>query len=60
MTGGGRLSNTVVAAPAPRAEVGAQPTDTEEVRRIALGNDERLVEALQGSSARASLAAVSA
>lgn len=60
VTGVGRLSNTVVAAPAARAQEGAQPTDTEEVRRIALGNDERLVEALQGSSARASLAAVRA
>jgi 5-oxopent-3-ene-1,2,5-tricarboxylate decarboxylase/2-hydroxyhepta-2,4-diene-1,7-dioate isomerase len=42
VTGLGRLTNRVVAAPAPRAKVGHQPTDTDEVRRIALGNDERL------------------
>lgn len=42
VTGLGRLSNRVVAAPAPRAAVGHQPTDTEGVRRVALGNDERL------------------
>lgn len=42
VTGIGRLSNRVVEAPAPRAEVGHQPTDTPEVRRIALGNDDRL------------------
>jgi 5-oxopent-3-ene-1,2,5-tricarboxylate decarboxylase / 2-hydroxyhepta-2,4-diene-1,7-dioate isomerase len=42
ITGIGRLSNRVVEAPAPRAAVGHQPTDTEAVRRIALGNDERL------------------
>ena len=38
----GRLSNRVVRAPAPCADVGHQPTDTESVRRVALGNDERL------------------
>lgn len=38
----GRLSNRVVEAPAPRAAVGHQPTDTEAVRKTALGNDERL------------------
>lgn len=38
----GRLSNRVVAAPAPQADVGHQPTDTDSVRRVALGNDERL------------------
>ena len=38
----GRLGNRVVSAPAPRADVGHQPTDTESVRRVALGNDERL------------------
>lgn len=42
VTGLGRLTNHVVSAPAPRATVGHQPTDTEEVRRVALGNDERL------------------
>ncbi len=38
----GRLGNRVVEAPAPRATVGHQPTDSESVRRVALGNDERL------------------
>jgi 5-oxopent-3-ene-1,2,5-tricarboxylate decarboxylase / 2-hydroxyhepta-2,4-diene-1,7-dioate isomerase len=42
VTGLGRLSNRVVASPAPRAEVGHQPTDTDGVRRVALGNDDRL------------------
>ncbi len=42
ITGIGRLANRVVEAPAPRAAVGHQPTDTEAVRRVALGNDERL------------------
>jgi len=42
VTGLGRLSNRVVASPAPRAAVGHQPTDTDGVRRVALGNDERL------------------
>jgi 5-oxopent-3-ene-1,2,5-tricarboxylate decarboxylase/2-hydroxyhepta-2,4-diene-1,7-dioate isomerase len=36
----GRLSNTVVAGPIPiRADVGAQPTESEEVRSTALGGD---------------------
>ena len=36
----GRLSNTVVAGPTPiRADVGAQPTESEEVRSTALGGD---------------------
>jgi 5-oxopent-3-ene-1,2,5-tricarboxylate decarboxylase / 2-hydroxyhepta-2,4-diene-1,7-dioate isomerase len=38
----GRLGNRVVSAPASREAVGHQPTDTESVRRVALGNDERL------------------
>ncbi|HEX4111161.1 MAG TPA: fumarylacetoacetate hydrolase family protein [Stellaceae bacterium] len=42
VTGLGRLSNRVVSSPAPRAAVGHQPTDTDAVRRVALGNDERL------------------
>ena len=43
VTGVGRLSNTVVEIPAPRAKVGfpASP-DSEGVRRVALGNEERL------------------
>ena len=35
----GRLSNRVVEAPAPAHEVGHQPTDTDAVRRVALGSD---------------------
>ena len=38
----GRLGCTVVAGPAPRASAGHQPTDSDEVRRVALGNDERV------------------
>ena len=40
VTGIGRLSNRVVEVPAPRAKLGHQPQDSEEARRIALGNDE--------------------
>ena len=47
VTGLGRLGNRVVAAPAPRARVGHQPTDSPEVRRVALGTDERLPEHLK-------------
>ncbi len=42
VTGLGRLANRVVSSPAPRAQVGHQPTDGDDVRRVALGNDERL------------------
>jgi 5-oxopent-3-ene-1,2,5-tricarboxylate decarboxylase/2-hydroxyhepta-2,4-diene-1,7-dioate isomerase len=35
----GRLSNTVAEAPAPAHAVGHQPTDSEAVRRVALGSD---------------------
>ncbi len=42
ITGIGRLANRVVEAPAPRARLGHQPTDSDNVRRTALGNDERL------------------
>jgi 5-oxopent-3-ene-1,2,5-tricarboxylate decarboxylase/2-hydroxyhepta-2,4-diene-1,7-dioate isomerase len=41
VTGIGRLSNTVVEIPAPLHDVGHQPTDTESVRRVALGSDSR-------------------
>ncbi len=41
VTGIGRLQNTVVEIPAPRHDVGHQPTDTDSVRRIALGSDSR-------------------
>jgi 5-oxopent-3-ene-1,2,5-tricarboxylate decarboxylase/2-hydroxyhepta-2,4-diene-1,7-dioate isomerase len=39
VSGIGRLSNTVVEAPAPAHKVGHQPTDTDAVRRVALGSD---------------------
>jgi 5-oxopent-3-ene-1,2,5-tricarboxylate decarboxylase / 2-hydroxyhepta-2,4-diene-1,7-dioate isomerase len=51
VTGLGRLSNRVVSCPAPSANVGHQPTDTDEVRRVALGNDERLPPALKAAQA---------
>ena len=41
VTGLGRLQNTVVETPAPRHDVGHQPTDTDSVRRVALGSDSR-------------------
>jgi 5-oxopent-3-ene-1,2,5-tricarboxylate decarboxylase/2-hydroxyhepta-2,4-diene-1,7-dioate isomerase len=39
VTGLGRLSNRVAEAPAPAHRVGHQPTDTDSVRRVALGSD---------------------
>ena len=41
VSGIGRLSNTVVEIPAPAHDVGHQPTDTDSVRRVALGSDSR-------------------
>src|SRR5512139_732431 len=41
VTGLGRLTNRVVEIPAPLHVVGHQPTDTESVRRVALGSDSR-------------------
>jgi len=41
VSGLGRLQNTVVEIPAPRHAVGHQPTDTDSVRRVALGSDSR-------------------
>jgi len=37
VTGVGRISNTVQEAPAPAHKVGHQPTDSDAVRRVALG-----------------------
>jgi 5-oxopent-3-ene-1,2,5-tricarboxylate decarboxylase / 2-hydroxyhepta-2,4-diene-1,7-dioate isomerase len=51
VTGLGRLSNRVVTGAAPSAMVGHQPTDTDEVRRVALGNDERLPAAIKAAQA---------
>ena len=39
VTGLGRLTNTVADIPAPKHEVGHQPTDSVAVRRVALGGD---------------------
>jgi 5-oxopent-3-ene-1,2,5-tricarboxylate decarboxylase/2-hydroxyhepta-2,4-diene-1,7-dioate isomerase len=39
LSGVGRLSNRVAEAPAPAHKVGHQPTDTDSVRRVALGSD---------------------
>lgn len=39
VTGLGRLTNTVADIPAPQHETGHQPTDTDAVRRVALGGD---------------------
>jgi 5-oxopent-3-ene-1,2,5-tricarboxylate decarboxylase/2-hydroxyhepta-2,4-diene-1,7-dioate isomerase len=39
VSGLGRLSNRVVESPAPVHKVGHQPTDTDSVRRVALGSD---------------------
>jgi 5-oxopent-3-ene-1,2,5-tricarboxylate decarboxylase/2-hydroxyhepta-2,4-diene-1,7-dioate isomerase len=41
VTGVGRLSNRVVEAPAPSHKVGHQGSDTDSVRRVALGSDWR-------------------
>jgi 5-oxopent-3-ene-1,2,5-tricarboxylate decarboxylase/2-hydroxyhepta-2,4-diene-1,7-dioate isomerase len=53
VTGLGRLSNRVVSSPAPRAAVGHQPTNSDDVRRVALGNDERLPDAIKAAQAAA-------
>jgi 5-oxopent-3-ene-1,2,5-tricarboxylate decarboxylase/2-hydroxyhepta-2,4-diene-1,7-dioate isomerase len=42
VTGLGRLANRVVEAPAPANRIGHQPTDTDSVRRVALGSDSRI------------------
>lgn len=42
ITGLGRLTNNIVAAPAPRAGVGHPPMDSPEARRVALGIDGRV------------------
>jgi 5-oxopent-3-ene-1,2,5-tricarboxylate decarboxylase/2-hydroxyhepta-2,4-diene-1,7-dioate isomerase len=39
VTGLGRLTNTVQDVPEPQHQVGHQPTDTDAVRRVALGGD---------------------
>ena len=39
VTGLGRLTNTVQDVPEPAHDVGHDPTDTDSVRRVALGGD---------------------
>jgi 5-oxopent-3-ene-1,2,5-tricarboxylate decarboxylase/2-hydroxyhepta-2,4-diene-1,7-dioate isomerase len=56
ITGIGRIAGTVTAIDAPRAAalgVGHQPTDSPEVRRVALGFDERVPERLKEALRRA-------
>ena len=56
ITGIGRIAGTVTAIAAPRASalgVGHAPTDTPEVRRVALGFDERVPERLKSNLRRA-------
>lgn len=56
ITGIGRVTGTVAEIAAPRASalcVGHQPTDTAEVRRVALGFDERVPERLKQNLADA-------
>ena len=56
ITGIGRVAGTVVEIEAPRASVlgvGHQPTDTPEVRRVALGFDERVPERFKENLRRA-------
>lgn len=43
----GKLCASIVSGPSPRSDVGHLPTDSEEVRRVALGNDERVPELLK-------------
>ena len=57
ITGIGRLASRVVAGPVPRAselKVGHAPTDSAEVRRVALGVDERVPQRLKDGYAAAS------
>ena len=41
ITGLGKLINTVAETPAPAAKVGHEPTQSDAVKRIALGSDYR-------------------
>jgi 5-oxopent-3-ene-1,2,5-tricarboxylate decarboxylase/2-hydroxyhepta-2,4-diene-1,7-dioate isomerase len=56
VTGIGRLGSRIVTAPAPRATalgIGHPPTDSEEARRVALGNDERVPQRFKDAYRRA-------
>ena len=50
----GRLSCTVSRRPSPRAKAGHQPTNSDEVRRVALGNDDRVPDRFKDNYRRAS------
>ena len=54
ISGMGRLRSKVVAGPAPRASAGHQPTDSDEVRRVALGHDERVPDRFKDNYRKAS------
>jgi hypothetical protein len=47
-------STTRAKSPAPRAAVGHQPASRDDVRRVALGDDERLPDAIKAAQAAAS------
>jgi 5-oxopent-3-ene-1,2,5-tricarboxylate decarboxylase/2-hydroxyhepta-2,4-diene-1,7-dioate isomerase len=49
VTGLGRLTNSVAEFPAPAAKVGHQPTQTDNVKRVALGSDYRSSRSASGS-----------
>jgi len=56
ITGIGRIAGTVVAIDAPRASalgVGHPPTSTDEVRRVALGFDERVPQRFKDNLSKA-------
>lgn len=53
ISGLGTLDVRITRRPAPRAEQGHPPQDSEEARRVALGNDERVPEALRQGLQRA-------
>jgi 5-oxopent-3-ene-1,2,5-tricarboxylate decarboxylase / 2-hydroxyhepta-2,4-diene-1,7-dioate isomerase len=56
ITGLGRLASRVVAGPAPRASAlgaGHAPTDSDEVRRVALGFNERVPDRFKQAYRRA-------
>jgi 5-oxopent-3-ene-1,2,5-tricarboxylate decarboxylase/2-hydroxyhepta-2,4-diene-1,7-dioate isomerase len=51
----GRLSVSITSSPASICDVGHQPSDSDEVRRVALGNDERVPEILRKNYTDANL-----
>ena len=51
----GRLSVSITSSPASICDVGHQPSDSDEVRRVALGNDDRVPEILRKNYTDATL-----